>query len=76
MRWQVVGRHNGKRRAFTLNYDTFDVAKSSALHIVSRFYASNSGKLGNEIWRNGVITLYDRDGQGFVIRDPNEESTG
>ena len=67
MRWQVVARYNGRKRHFHIDAQTFDEAKDSALQLVSRYYATNSGRLGNEVWQNGVITLSNEETEPVII---------
>jgi hypothetical protein len=73
MSWTVTGRYGKRKRQFSIEGHDFEIAKANALHLIGRFYASNSGTLGNEVWRNGVITLVGEDCVVRKIYDPNEE---
>lgn len=67
MRWHCAARYNGRKREFHLYASTFEQAKEDALHLATRHYVNASGKLGNEIWQNGVITLRDDFGKPVII---------
>lgn len=70
MRWQVVARYNGRKRKFAVHAPTFEIAKNDALHLAFRFYATNSGHYGNEVWQNGVITLRNEVIEPVIIYEP------
>lgn len=71
MRWLVVARYNGRKRKFDVFASTFEEAKDKALHLAFRFYATNSGVLGNEVWQNGVITIRNHEIEPVVIYEPS-----
>lgn len=71
MRWLVVARYNGRKRKFNVFAPTFETAKNDALHLAFRFYATNSGTLGNEVWQNGVITLRNERIEPVIIYEPH-----
>ena len=71
MRWQVVSKHGRRKRHFSIDAMSLEQATSDALRFIGGNYAVHSGFYGNQIWREGVISLTAPDGSKTVIYDPN-----
>jgi hypothetical protein len=57
MLWQVVARHNKRKRDFQVEAPTAEQAREDALHLIANYYAVKSGRLGNEVWLHGTVSI-------------------
>ena len=57
MLWQVIARHNRRKRDFQVEADTAEQAREDALYLIAKYYAVESGRLGNEVWLRGTVSI-------------------
>ena len=57
MLWQVIARHNKRTRDFQVDAPTAEQAREDALHLIAKYYAVESGTLGNKIWLQGTVSI-------------------
>lgn len=67
MLWRVASRLGGRQRHFNLQAPDLDTAIAKALHLISHWYADNSGALGNAVWREGKATIVSERGEKVVL---------
>lgn len=66
--WRVLGKLEKRYREFTVVAKNKIEASEIAIQLIEDYHGHESGKLGNEVWRNGSIRLTAMDGTTHTVR--------